>query len=267
MSKSKKLIILMVITVFVSMLLLGCRRKEEKNVKDDINKSEIKTLHIYSGAGLRNPMDEIGKIFKEQYNIEIQYNYAGSAQLLSQIELSGKGDVFIPGSAYYYEEADKKGLVDKRHDVAYHIPTIVVPKDNPAEIKSIEDLAKDGVKVVLGDEKACAIGKVGKKVLEKCNLYDKVSKNKVASTATVNELLVYIFMKQADATIMWEDNLKGVEYVDTIEIPKEKNIIKTIPISTVKNSLNKEMAQKFVDFVVSDEGKKIFRDYGFQTID
>ncbi|QEK13061.1 molybdate ABC transporter substrate-binding protein [Crassaminicella thermophila] len=244
----------------ISILLLGCSSIKQDNV-------QTKTLQVYSGAGLRKPMDELGKIFKEKYNIEVQYTYGGSAQILSQIELSRKGDVFIPGSSFYYEEADKKGLVGERYNVAYHIPVLVVPKNNPAEIKSIKDLGKEDVKVVLGDEKACAIGKVSRKILEKEHLYEKVSKNKVASTATVNELLVYISMKQADATIMWEDNLNDAEDVKIIEIPKEKNIIKTIPISTIRNSLNKDLAQEFVDFVVSHKGKNIFEKYGFQIID
>ncbi|WZL73879.1 molybdate ABC transporter substrate-binding protein [Clostridiaceae bacterium 35-E11] len=256
---------LIIILIFT---MAGCNTTQQKNDEEvSAANEETKSLLVYSGAGLRKPMDEIGKIFQEKYNVEVQYTYGGSAQLLSQIELSGKGDVFIPGSAFYYEEADQKGLVDERHHVAYHIPVIVVSKDNPKDIKRIEDLGKEDVKLVLGDEKACAIGKVSKKMLEKNELYDQVTKNRVASTATVNELLIYITMKQADATIMWEDNVEGVEDVEIVAIPEEKNDIKTIPIATVKNSSNKDLAQNFVDFVVSHEGKNIFQKYGFKTID
>lgn len=268
--KKKYLLIVLSIIVLINTSLVGCtitQKEKEDNENISTHNGESETLLVFSGAGLKKPMDEIGKVFKDKYGIEIQYTYAGSTQNSSQIQLSGEGDVYVPGSMYYYEVAKEKGLVDIKKDVAYHIPAIVVPNGNPANIKRLEDIAKPEVKVVLGDPKACAIGNVSMKMLEKKGIKDKVLGNLAASTATVNELVVYISMKQGDASIIWEDNAKGVPEVEIIKIPEEENMIKTIPICRIKNSSKKEIANKFIDFVVSSEGKAIFIKHGFTLID
>ena len=73
-------------------------------------------------------------------------------------------------------------------------------------------------------------------------------------------------MGTADASIIWKASLAGTENkTDIIEIPKEQNIIKVIPIGTLTFSENKDMAKKFVDFVTSDKGKAVFEKYGFTS--
>jgi len=226
-----------------------------------------KTLLVYSGAGLRKPMNEIGKVFEEKYGVQINYTYAGSAQNLIQLQLVGEGDVYVPGALYYYEQAKEKGLTIYEKDVAYHIPVIAVPKGNPANIKNLNDLCRDGVELVLGDEKAAAIGKVTQKILKVNNIVEEVNKNVVAKTATVNELVLYIAMEQADGSIIWEDNVIGVEDIEIIRIAKEKNIIKTIPVCVLSFTEKKELAVEFVDFVASKAGKDIFEKYGFKPLE
>ncbi|MBN1226131.1 MAG: molybdate ABC transporter substrate-binding protein [Deltaproteobacteria bacterium] len=232
-------------------------------VKPGFSKGNIQTLMVYSGAGMRKPMDEIASLFKKKYGIEIQYNYAGSNALLSQMELTRKGDVYMPGETYYIEIAEEKGLIGYKQPVAYHIPVITVPKGNPAKIKTIKDLARPGVKLVWGDPKAAAIGRLANKILEKNGIKDQVWKNIVATVPTMNELIVYIAMKQADASINWGDVVISVEDIEIVKIPKTENLIKIIPIGVLKFSKDQEIAKKFVDFCASAEGKSVFDKYGF----
>ena len=67
-------------------------------------------------------------------------------------------------------------------------------------------------------------------MLEKSGILEQVEENVVAKDATVNEVLVHVTMKQADACIIWEDNASGVEEVEIVEIAEENNMIKTIPV-------------------------------------
>ncbi len=224
------------------------------------------SIMVYSGAGMRKPMDELGQLFEQEgyYGVSVNYNYGGSNTLLSQIELTQQGDVYMPGATYYIDKAKEKGFVDYEQLVAYHIPVIVVPDGNPADITCLEDLTKPGVKVVLGDAKAAACGKIANKILDENGIFDAVDVNVIARTATVNELVVDICLGTADASIVWKASLLGTDKeTDIIEIPKEQNIIKIIPIGTLTFSENKGYAELFVDFVTSDEGKAIFNKYGF----
>ena len=237
-------------------LSFGCAKKEERKVSG--------TLLVYSGAGIRKPMDEIGSLFKERYGIEVKYNYAGSNTLLSQMELYQRGDVYQPGATYYFNIAKEKGFIGYGKFVAYHVPVIAVPKGNPANIACLDDLTKPGVRVAFGDPKACAIGRLGEKIFKKNKIFKAVEKNIVTRAATVNELIIYVSMGQVDAAITWEESvLFAKKETSIVEIPKGQNIIKVIPIGTLTFSENEDMAKKFVDFCTSDEGKAVYKKWCF----
>ncbi|NOR48883.1 MAG: molybdate ABC transporter substrate-binding protein [Methanosarcinaceae archaeon] len=210
-------------------------------------------------------MDEIGLLFEEQNGISVIYNYAGSNTLLSQMELMQKGDIYMPGATYYFDIAREKGFTDYEQLIAYHVPVIAVPKGNPANIKSLYDFTMPDVKIILGDAKATAIGKLTNKILEKNGIFEDTEKNVIARGATVNELVVYMSMNQGDACIIWNDLIENNDKIEIVEIPGNQNIIKIIPVGTLTFTENKDIATKFVDFVASPEGKSIFEKHGFTT--
>ena len=268
----KRTAIFMVAILFCSAIALGCIEEAQEHATTTDGTSgelthpvteESHSLLVYCGAGMRKPMDEIGSLFEEEHGVSVNYNYAGSNTLLAQMELTQKGDVYMPGATYYFDLAREKGLTDYEQLIAYHVPVIAVPKGNPAGITSLADLAKPGVTVILGDPKAAAIGKLGNAILEKNGLYDAVEKNVIARGATVNELIVYTSMKQADASIIWADLVVNSEKMEIVEVPYEQNIIKIVPIGTLTSSEQKDTARKFVGFVASPVGKAIFEKYGF----
>jgi molybdate transport system substrate-binding protein len=256
MKRRKTLALIAIVAIIAAVVFAGCVEEETA--------TKASSIMVYSGAGMRKPMDEISPLFEQKYGVAVKYNYGGSNTLLSQIELTQQGDVYMPGATMYIDKAKEKGYVDYEQLVAYHIPVIAVPEGNPADVTCLNDLAKPEVKVVFGDPEAAAIGKNGNKILEKNGLFDAVDANVIARSATVNELVVYLCMRQADASIIWKASLLGTENeTDIIEIPKEQNIIKVIPIGTLTFSENKEYAKLFVDFVASAEGKAVFEKYGF----
>ncbi|MCY6958719.1 molybdate ABC transporter substrate-binding protein [Clostridium brassicae] len=276
MFKLKKCLVVLLVIIFGAISLIGCgnqkqennqsETKQVSNNKEEKPKQENKSLLVYCGAALRKPMDELGNKFQQKYGVEIKYTYGACQQNLSQIQVSKKGDVYIPGSLNYYEVVKEKKLSDYKKDVAYHVPVIAVPKENPKNIKQLEDLGKEGVKVILGNE-STAVGKISKKVLGKNKLYDKVKKNVVVTTATANEIVVDLKMKKGDASVIWEENAFNAKDIKAIQIPKAKSAISTIPACVLNSSQDKELSKKFVDFVVSSEGKDIFKKYGLKTIE
>lgn len=268
----KRTVIFMVAILFCSAIALGCVEEAQEPATTTGETSgeltqpateEPHSLLVYCGAGMRKPMNEIGTLFFEEYGISVNYNYAGSNTLLAQMELVRKGDVYMPGATYYFDIAKEKGITDYEQRVAYHVPVIAVPKGNPAGITSLSDLTKPGVTVIIGDSKAAAIGKLADRILKENGIYDAVDNNTIARGATVNELVVYTSMKQADASIIWEDLIVNSDKMEIVEIPREQNIIKIIPIGTLTFSENKDAARKFVDFVAAPEGKAIFEKHGF----
>ena len=275
-SKFKKTLLLF----FIFVLLLGvtaCNSKTDKNLNNstevkntnvsvsnkDNSETEGNSLFVYCGAGLKKPMTDIAKIYEEKTGTKIEYTFAGSGQLISQLEVSGEGDVLIIGSETVYKKAKDKGLVGEYNLVSHHTPAIGVPKGNPKNIEKLSDLAKDSVKVIVGDKEANAIGKTAEKIFEKNNLQD-IKNNVIATPATVNEIVTALAAGECDAAIVTKDSVFGNENIDIVEISEEENIDQIIPIGTVNNSKKMESAKNFCDFVASDEGVEIFAKYGFE---
>ena len=226
--------------------------------------SSQESLLVYSGAGLKSAMEDLGKAFTDKYGIGIQYNYGGSGTLISQMNLTHKGDVFIPGSTTEYATAKSQGLVGDYQMIAYHVPVIAVQKGNPKGITSIKDFANPGLKIALGDANATAIGKAGAKMFKNFNITGAVEKNVITRTPTINELTIIMNTGQADVSLLTLDQINK-EKVDAITIPTSDNVVLIVPIGVTTFTKNPASAQKFADFVVSAEGKAIFIKHGFPS--
>lgn len=266
----KKIAMILALLMVFAFAFTGCAEKKAADTQKSDSETTLQydgqTLLVYSGAGLSKAMDDIGQAFQKKYGATVTFNYAGCAQLLSQMEINKKGDVFVGGSLNDMEIAQQKKLADKYAEVAYHIPAIAVPKGNPAGITSLADLAKPGVKLILGDEESNAIGKKGAKIFAKNNLTEAINANVVARDATVNEIVTHIAMKQGDAGLIWADNGFESKDIDVIDIPEDQNIIDKVPACVLSFTEKKELAQAFVDYLTSEEGQAIFVKHGFKAI-
>lgn len=233
--------------------------------------ASAQTLTVYCGAGLMHPMDELKARFEKTHpGTTLQMIYSGSGELFGTIAVRKAGDVFVPGSEKEIDDALDKGFVIEEtiRPLCFHVPVILVPADNPGKVRSLEDLARPGLRLGLADEKAASIGKVGLALLKKNGLDEAVQANCVVRPSTVNQLLIYTATGQVDAVIAWEDQAlwgEAAGKVATVQIPFEKNVIKTVPAAVVSFTQERELAQAFVDFLASSEAKSVWSKWGFPT--
>ena len=226
-------------------------------------------IHVSCGAGLLKPVEEISRQFEEEQGVKVRLHFGGFGVLMGNLAMGQPCDVFMPGAAKYVEDALAKGLVapGTRLDLALHVPAIAVPEGNPAGIACLEDLAKPGVRVGLGDAKACAIGQTADLILKRNGLADRVEPNVRLRTMTADQLLLYVTMKQVDAAILWEDltqwpAVKGK--VRAVAIQPEKNIISTISAVRAAKSSRPEAADHFIAFLRSERAQAVWREWGFR---
>ncbi len=249
------MLLLIALTIFA-----GCTGNTTS--ADNSNSADEKLL-VYAGAGLKAPMSEIGKLFTEKYGNEVEFTFAGSGVLISQMKTTHLGDAFIPGGQPDYKVASDQGLVAENPQlVAYHVPVIAVIKGNPHNITGVADLAKSGVRVALGETNATAIGKAGVKIFTKAGILEDIEKNVVMRGATINEVVTALASGNADAALLTKDNANNSKF-EIIEIPVSDNSILITPIGITTFTKNPKLAHKFADLTASDEGKAIFEKYGF----
>jgi len=171
----------------------------------------------------------------------------------------------MPGDVSWVEILqDKTEQVESMTPISYFVPVIAVAKGNPKGIQSVKDFYSEDVAVGLGRFEACQVGKISTKILSNYGL-DR-SKLEHKESLTVNEIGVWIKMKDVDAGIVWDAIAANMsDSLDKISIPADKNVISKIVVGLLKESKNKSSAQKFIDFMKSDKGQQILNDNGYQT--
>lgn len=231
---------------------------------DDLIAKNPDALLVYSGAGLKKPMQAIGSAFTNETGVPVVFNFQGSGALLTQMDITHKGDIFVPGGTADFKTAAEKDLVGEPKYLAYHVPMIAVQKGNPKNITTIEDFAKPGLKLGLGDVKATAIGAAGDKLFKKLGIDADVEKNVVVRAATINELVTALNAGSIEASLLTKDQIDE-KTMDAIALEGVNDYVLIVPIGVTTFSKQPEKAQKFVDFAASDAGKAFFKKFGFPT--
>jgi len=230
-------------------------------------KREADDLMLFCGAGIRPPAAELVETFERENGVKIATDYAGSQTLLSTIKLHRQGDLYMPGDQHYVQQAEEEGFILSYKPVCYFVPTILVQKGNPQQIGGLRDLLKPGVRLGLGDSRACAIGRKTKKIFEKNDIaWADVEQNLKFQSATVNELGMQIQARSLDAVIVWDAVAKYyAEHGDEVPIPTQLNIISTVPVGILSFTKNKGLAEKFVEFAASERGRAIFKKHNYRV--
>jgi molybdate transport system substrate-binding protein len=231
------------------------------------------TLTILAASSLTDAFGQLGKTFEQQNpGTTVKTSFGASSDLLAQIQQGAPADVFASAAEEEMNTAVKDGLVSGK-PVAFvkNREVVMVPKDNPANIQSIEDLSKPGIKLVLAEERVPAAD-YAVEILDNANkeygsgFKKKVLSNVVSREADVRASVNRVVVGDADATFGYaSDYTPDIrDKVKVILIPPNLNIIATYPIATLKDAKEAGLAKKWVDLVTSSEGQKVLRTWGLE---
>ena len=229
------------------------------------NNAKKRTLRLYAGAGLRRGIDAIVTEFEKKSGIKVEVDYGGSGMIISRAREDSDADLFMPGDVWYVNRLQEMaGIIESQTEVAFFVPVIIVAKGNPLKIMTLKDFFRKDLKIALGNPKACQVGRLTVEIFKKNNL--DISKLTPKESLTVNELGVWVKMHDADASVVWDAIAANTaKDIDSIPIPAEQNIISKIVIGLMTTSKDKKSAQKFIDFLISPEGKSILKSKGYRT--
>ena len=236
---------------------------------------EPKTLTVLAAASLTESFAELGKMFEAQNpGVTVAFSFAGSQQLSEQLAQGAPADVFASASKKYMTavvDAKRVNAGDSKVFVQNRL-VLVFPKENPAGLVGLKDLAREGLKLVLAD-KAVPVGQYSLDFLDKASadaafdksFKDNVLKNVVSYEDNVKSVLSKVVLGEADAGIVYVTDVSAdaAGKVSKIEIPDALNTIANYPVAPIADGTNPELAQAFVALVLSPEGQAVFAKHGF----
>jgi molybdate transport system substrate-binding protein len=250
----------------------GSGREGTSQTTPSGEQSNSATLTALAAASLTDAFGELATTFQQQNpGTKVSASFGGSSELLTQIEQGAPADVFASADEDKMDTAVQDDLVNTPQTFARNRPVLIVPKDNPAGIQGLQDLANPGTKLVLAQD-GVPIAEYAKKVLNNADseyggdFEQQVMNNVVSRESDVRASANRVALGEADATFVYVTDVTPdiKDQVQVIEIPENLNVIATYPIATLKQSSNAELAQKWVDLVLSDEGQGVLEKYGFE---
>jgi molybdate transport system substrate-binding protein len=227
-------------------------------------------LTVFAAASLTKVFPQIAADFQKTHaGARFTFDFAGTDTLTAQIEQGAPADVFAGASTKYGVELSGKGLIDTPQPFATNRLVVIVPASNPAHIASLSDLAKPGVKLVIGDP-TVPIGTYTRTVLANLDAtlgagYSaKVLKNVVSNALQVTSVVGSVELGEADAGFVYVTDARSAgDKVRRIALPAAAQATATYPIAAVKDSRNAALARQFVTFVLGADAQALLQRAGF----
>jgi len=226
-----------------------------------------KELLFFCGSAVKVPMDELIPLYEAKSGVKINVIYGGSGTLLSQMALAGKGDVYLCGSPDYITIGERKNLLipGSARRISYLVPAILVPEGNPRNIKTLNDLARPGVRVGMGNPETVCLGLYGLEILEYNRLMEKILPNVVVFAKSCEDTATLAALGKVDAILGWDVfeswTPSSVDWIkiDRKQIPR----LAYIPVALSVYVKDRAQAEDFINYLLSDDAGKIWKKYGY----
>jgi len=235
--------------------------------------AQHQTLWVFAAASLSDAFTEIGhRLERRQPGLDVRINFAGSQQLAAQIEQGAAANVFASADDRWMAHLRDRGFLAGDWKVfARNRLVVIIPKTNPARIRRLQDLARGGVKLVLGTD-AVPVGHYSRTVLQNlardpafgADFAARTLKNVVSEEENVKSVVAKVQLGEADAGMAYRSDVTPAvsRYVRILEIPEAANVVASYPIATLKGATAREPGDAFVALVLSPEGQGILEHSG-----
>jgi molybdate transport system substrate-binding protein len=216
------------------------------------------SVTVFAAASLKQTFTEIGAEFEKAHpRVEVTFNFAGSSDLVAQLQQGAPADVFASADTKNMEKLGAEAVAPKAF--ATNTLEIAVPNGNPAHVQGLADLARQDVQLVTcAPEVPC--GAAAATVETNAELDWKP----VSEEQSVADVLGKVESGEADAGLVYVTDVEAAgDRVVGIEIPATVNAVNTYPIAAVKGSKHGDLAAAWVRLVTGADGQKALAAAGF----
>lgn len=244
---------LLALAAAAALALAGCGDDASQGSSSDT------TLVVFAASSLTNTFGELEKAFEKDHSgVDVEISFDSSSALATQITEGSPADVLATA-----DESSMGILVGAGDNAAEPVPfasntmALITPPDNPGDIDALDDLP--GSDFVLCDP-SVPCGSVARQILDNAG----VKAQPVSLEDKVTAVLSKVQLGEADAGMVYVTDAKGAgDEVATIDIAADVNVVTPYYIAAVKDSDNSELAQQWIDLVMSQAGQDVLREAGF----
>jgi molybdate transport system substrate-binding protein len=224
----------------------------------DTTADQPRELSVFAAASLTDAFTQLGGAFTAVHpDVKVDFNFAGSNDLVTQVQQGAPADVLATADTSSMEKAGD--LTGKSSAFAANKLIIAVAPGNPEHIGGLADLARRDLKVVLAAPEVPA-GKYAEEVLAKAG----ATVEPVSLEVSVKGVVTKVSLGEADAGIVYVTDIEAAKgKLEGVAIPEDLNVMAVYPIATLNDSEHPDDADDFMDLVLSAQGQKVLADNGF----
>jgi molybdate transport system substrate-binding protein len=212
------------------------------------------TLTVFAAASLTDVLPRI--------DAHPHYSFAGSDTLALQIQQGAPADVFLAASTTQPGQLFDAGLVYKPVVFATNELVLVVPRSNPAHIKSVLDIGRSGIKLVVAAP-TVPVGAYTRRVLSNLGMTGALA-NVVSEENDVRGVLAKVALGEADAGFVYvTDAMTAGAQVKQVKIPAWAQPRVRYELAIVKATHHLAGARTFVRHILSKAGRAKLKAAGF----
>src|SRR5215831_8975028 len=219
------------------------------------------TITVFAAASLTGTFTQLGHQFEVAHPGDtVKFSFGSSSSLATEITSGAPADVFASASPKNMDTVVAAGDASNPQDFAKNTAEIAVPPTNPANVASVNDLAKSSVKTALCQPKVpCGVVAAG--VFKNAGITVKP----VTLQPDVKSVLTQVELGNVDAGVVYVTDVKAAgSKVKGVTIPADVNASTMYPIAAVSNSKEMSVAQAFVAYVLSPAGQSVLSAAGFE---
>jgi len=217
-------------------------------------------------SNAKGAFTEIIKRFESKHKgVTVKASYLGGSEIGKIVDEQGPADVVLVGNATTKKETNQLGPTTP---VLRNREVILVPKNNPANVKSLKDLANPSVKLAMGTPDS-AVGKLASQVIQSGAAeygfdFVKGVRDNVKVQSEKGSEVVGAVGGAANAAIAFQSDKNDAKYT-VIPIEDKFNVVSTYDMAVTKNAKNAELAKDLVELVASRDGQAILRKFNYMS--
>ena len=235
--------------------------------------SRPREITVFAAASLTDAFLEVaGLMGRGSSPMRVRYNFAGSQQLAVQLEQGARADVFASADQRWMDHVQERHLTAGAPKLFAHNRLVaILPTANPGRIHRLQDLARRGVKLVVGAD-AVPIGKYTREVLRRlarrpgfpAAYGDSVLANVVSQEENVKSVVAKVQLGEADAGVVYRSDVtpRSATSLKVLEIPEAANVVASYPVAVLSGAADSSAAKAFVALLLSPDGRRVLARHG-----
>ena len=225
-------------------------------------------LRVWSCGGLAEAMMPANMEFEAQSGAKVAYTGAFAAALGKSLLASATTDVFAGRVLDLAKKLRATGKMSWFKPLCFTQYVLVTPPGNPAGIRSVEDLGKPGVKVVLAPEASPPGGAAALALLKKAGVLEAAQKNDIAKSTCVQRAMDDIVSGKGYVSVVELRVTRLPQFVGRMDVlPIDPKFFPpppmTFTVGVMESASNKELAERYAAYLISPQGQAHFERQGF----